>query len=1104
MTQRYDVSHRLLDNNVSSFKVAVNNTKKTPCWLTILILTGLGISVSPHQVLTRTHKVSRALSPVLSSYEVIRMAPGEIERQIRTTGELRLRFKENDFYFNLEPHNMRSPNYQAVETGPGGVRRTLPPGPVNTFKGTLAGQEDTQGRFTLTDSGVEGVVRAAEKRYYVEPLRNYLPEAPAGELVVYSHADIKPGEEFKCGVSLPQRLQRGMDQVKAQVHANRPTNYVFEVATEADFEYVRTLGGSVNAINDIEGILNQVEAVYQSELLLQLRISFQHAWATEEDPYDSANSSGLLQEFTDYWNTHFAPEKDYDVAHLWTRRFFENDPAAGRANMSVACRNRSLSYSLSVWNPYPPLKYLFPAHEIGHNFGASHTDEQNPPVAGCFWSIMLSSGWFADLTFCQFSREEIAAYVSRNNHCLTHQPVTLRPPTDLKARVVSRSRIDLSWQDRSGNETGFIVQRRNEYLHSWVELGRTAANATTFSDSDDAFLAATFYQYRVQAINATEPSAFSNVAMARTPSGAAPTVSHFSPRRGSIHTPVTITGTNLLSTVFHQVSFNGKSTASFVKLSDRQIRALVPPGATSGPISVATKSGTAVSADHFSVTKSGSSTSLFVPIVLRSRGLTGGSFFTSEVTLANRGSSSAAIKYTYTASIGTGTGTAMDSLRAGRQRVIPDAISYLTSRGVPIGEGAAGGTLRIDFSNLSSPSDAAATVRVGTPVEEGRAGLAFPGLPPEGLLTGPAVIAGLRQNSQDRSNLALQNAGVSGEEGVTLRVTIFSGDPEAPGSLVLPDLLLPPGGFHQYNSVLTEAGFDNGYVKVERVEGAAPFYAYGVINDNFNSDGSFVFPVSERSLVGKTGQTLPVILETGAFTSELTVTNFSRVPKTVDFKFVAEAVETDVDAAGFSLKLEAGEQRILPRIVDWMREQETAGIGPADRAFVGALFAVAAKGDMSGIVIGARTGAPDRRGGQYSLFYNAVPYGSAPTLGTWIYGFQQNAENRSNLAIINTGEVDNRNTRLHLDIYDGRTGRKVSGYIKDLQPFEWFQFDLSRIMRILKVRHSYVHVWRYFLHKNGSNPFIAYGVINDGGQPGRRSGDGAFLRSQEQPLRPDH
>ena len=106
-------------------------------------------------------------------------------------------------------------------------------------------------------------------------------------------------------------------------------------------------------------------------------------------------------------------------------------------------------------------------------------------------------------------------------------------------------------------------------------------------------------------------------------------------------------------------------------------------------------------------------------------------------------------------------------------------------------------------------------------------------------------------------------------------MTVYSGDPKAPGSLVLPDLSLPPGGFHQYNGILALAGFDNGYVKVERVEGEAPYYAYGVINDNFNSDGSFVFPVREDSLAGKTGQTLPVIIETRDFASELSVTNFS-------------------------------------------------------------------------------------------------------------------------------------------------------------------------------------------------------------------------------------
>lgn len=204
----------------------------------------------------------------------------------------------------------------------------------------------------------------------------------------------------------------------------------------------------------------------------------------------------------------------------------------------------------------------------------------------------------------------------------------------------------------------------------------------------------------------------------------------------------------------------------------------------------------------------------------------------------------------------------MDSLEPGRQRVIPDAIAYLTSLGVPIGSGSAGGTLAVDFSNLSSPSAAAVTVRVSTPVEEGsgRAGLAFPGLTPDGLLTGPAFVTGLRQNRQDRSNLAVQNADVGGEERITLRVT-----------------------------------------------------------------------------------------------------NFSSAPRMVEFRFVVEAVETDDDTARFSLRLEAGEQRILPAMVDRLRRQEVAGIGAADEAFVGAVFATVAEGDMSGIVSWIRSpGWPGR------------------------------------------------------------------------------------------------------------------------------------------------
>ena len=480
--------------------------------------------------------------------------------------------------------------------------------------------------------------------------------------------------------------------------------------------------------------------------------------------------------------------------------------------------------------------------------------------------------------------------------------------------------------------------------------------------------------------------------------------------------------------------------------------------------------------------------SLFVPVILTASGRNN-SFFTSELTLTNRGSEPAILHYTYTAYRGGGSGAAIDTLSPRRQRIEPNAISYLRNLGIPVPEsGSRIGTLRVGISGSSGVS---LVTRTTTAVPDGRAGLSYPGIAEDEGFQEAVYLCGLRQNSQDRSNVAFQNMGASEDGSITLRTTVFSGDAANVSSRVLKDLELGPGEFHQYNAVLDGVGHPmfGGYVKVERVAGTAPFYAYGVINDQANSDGSFVFPVTESSLVGTSGQTLPVIIETRSFTSELTVTNFSPVTKTVDFTFVANAIGTGDDTAEFTLTLKAGEQRILPEIVEELRREGVAGIGTAGRAFVGALFATVAGGDMSGIVIGARTGSPDKRGGQYSLFYNGVPYGSASIESAWIYGLQQNEENRSNLALVNTGEIDDSSSIFEITIYDGSGAARPKTKNVVLGPRRWTQEN-----GILgNIRQGYVQVRKV----SGNNPFITYGVINDGGKPGQRSGDGAYVPARE-------
>ena len=482
--------------------------------------------------------------------------------------------------------------------------------------------------------------------------------------------------------------------------------------------------------------------------------------------------------------------------------------------------------------------------------------------------------------------------------------------------------------------------------------------------------------------------------------------------------------------------------------------------------------------------------SLFIPVILSSAGRNQ-SFFTSELTLTNRGEQEVSLDYTYTAKDEPGrrSGTASDVLPAGRQKIETDALTYLRGLGVPIPEtGNQLGTLRVE---VPLGSEVEAVVRTTTVVPEGRAGLAYLGVAQEEGFTEPVYLCGLRQNSQDRSNVAFQNMGTSEEGAITLKTTVYSGEAADATARVLKNVKLRPGEFHQYSGLLGRV--ENGYVKVERVEGTAPFYAYGVINDQVNSDGSFVFPVTASSLAGTAGQTLPVIVETNAFRSELTVTNFSEEARKLDFQFVADGIEAAGNAAGFSMTLEAGQQEIVAEVVEELRRQGVAGLGSTRGFYAGPLFVTAQGGDMSGIVIGARTGS-EGGGGSYSVFYNAVPFGEAFSREAWVDGLQQNQENRSNLALVNTGEVDGSASVFHLEIYDGETGQLEETVVtKPIPARSWHQINGILGRSSPETRQGYIRIEKV----SGENPFLAYGVVNDGGAPGQRSGDGAYLPARE-------
>ena len=256
---------------------------------------------------------------------------------------------------------------------------------IKTYSGQGVDDPTATTRFDWTPQGFHALILSSKGTALIEP---YDPETTEN-YVVYFQRDV-PVSSFDCDVSEAEQENAIAESKKflssrgLRPEVTSDSNLrTYRLAVAATAEYTQKYGGGTvpGAFSAMTTTMNSVNAIFQKELSIKLDFVANEADIIFTDPatdgYTSDNPSALISENQTKLDAVIGPA-NYDIGHVFDGRseapgFFSFQ---GLASISSVCRDglkaRGVSITRSV-QPSSIVAYYSTAHEMGHQFGATHT-----------------------------------------------------------------------------------------------------------------------------------------------------------------------------------------------------------------------------------------------------------------------------------------------------------------------------------------------------------------------------------------------------------------------------------------------------------------------------------------------------------------------------------------------------------------------------------------------------------------------------------------------------------------------------------------------------------------------------------------------------------
>lgn len=250
---------------------------------------------------------------------------------------------------------------------------------INTYTGWALNDKSTSVKLDFTHQGFHGIIFSNEGSVYIDP---YF-KVNDGNYLSYYKKDY-PRTLFSCGVgSEDEEGHTGLETISGKSGPNPVGSQMrsYRLAVAGTGEYSTYHGGTVPLVQSaIVTAVNRINSVFEREVAITFILVANNALVTylnpSNDPYQASNDPFNMTINQNVMDTNIG-SPNYDIGHVF------HTIGGGLAQLQCVCSGGSKAKGFSALsNPIgDPFAVDYVCHEMGHQFGATHTFNTND--GGC-------------------------------------------------------------------------------------------------------------------------------------------------------------------------------------------------------------------------------------------------------------------------------------------------------------------------------------------------------------------------------------------------------------------------------------------------------------------------------------------------------------------------------------------------------------------------------------------------------------------------------------------------------------------------------------------------------------------------------------------------